>query len=65
METHPALERQETGLLIMPTDLFGPLAALKVRSEMPLLPAMCVMVGDTGLEPVTSCMSSKHSNQLS
>jgi len=26
---------------------------------------MCVMVGDTGLEPVTSCMSSKHSNQLS
>jgi hypothetical protein len=24
-----------------------------------------VMVGDTGFEPVTSCMSSKHSNQLS
>jgi len=23
------------------------------------------MVGDTGLEPVTSCMSSKCSNQLS
>jgi hypothetical protein len=23
------------------------------------------MVGDTGLEPVTSCMSSKRSNQLS
>ena len=24
-----------------------------------------LMVGDTGLEPVTSCMSSKHSNHLS
>jgi hypothetical protein len=24
-----------------------------------------VVVGDTGLEPVTSCMSSKCSNQLS
>ena len=23
------------------------------------------IVGDTGLEPVTSCMSSKHSNHLS
>jgi len=23
------------------------------------------MVGDTGLEPVTSCMSSKHSNSIS
>jgi len=26
---------------------------------------MANLVGGTGLEPVTSCMSSKHSNQLS
>ncbi len=36
----------------------GLVLALPARLEV-------VMVGDTGLEPVTSCMSSKCSNQLS
>ena len=36
----------------------GLVLALPARLEV-------IMVGDTGLEPVTSCMSSKCSNQLS
>ena len=42
----------------------GSLAIVRIGRRVPIDAVRCV-VGDTGLEPVTSCMSSKCSNQLS
>ena len=53
---------------LMPASLMWRVTEYAERRGLVLaLPARLgvVMVGDTGLEPVTSCMSSKCSNQLS
>ena len=59
-----------TGTAVWPFPLIGrrvpvDLEWLPSRDRRRILHTGCVMVGDGGLEPPTSCVSSKYSNQLS